>query len=97
MRRLFAAALAAAAIVACGSTPAQEPVVATPKVKDVETYVRIYGGLSGAYRVILEETDCDELQELFYTATDNSSTGFQTAIIDRSADLGCPEPRFTRP
>lgn len=87
-------------LVACGTAPAGRPELgATPRIhaQARADYLRIYGGLEGAYRVILESTDCAELQELFYTATENETLGYQAAATDRAADLGCPELRFTRP
>jgi hypothetical protein len=101
MRRLLVVAVLVAA---CSSPAAATPVPTTaatayptPAVKAVDDYVRIYGGLAGAYKSILAETDCKKLQSLFYTATDNNSTGFQAAIMDRAQDLHCPALRFTRP
>jgi hypothetical protein len=84
-------------VMACGGGGTQTSAPDEPQAESVEHYVRVYGGLAGAYRVILDETDCGTLQDQFYTATDNNATGFQAAITDRAADLGCPELRFTRP
>ena len=100
MRRL--AILTTLILAACGpafqATPAPTATPArTPKADSVDNYVRIYGGLAGAYRSILAETSCTALQDELYTATDNKTVGFQAAIVDRAQDLGCAELRFTRP
>lgn len=96
MRRTASLALIAALVLGCGggATVTPEPTAAP---HDAAYYVRVYGGLEGAYSAILAETDCAALQDQFYTATDNKTTGFQAAIQDRATELRCPTLRFTRP
>jgi hypothetical protein len=87
-------------VAGCSAAPTATPEpIATERsrAQAVDDYVRVHGGLGGVYRTILEETDCAEIQELFYTATDNGSLGYQAAAMDRAADLGCPTLLFTRP
>lgn len=97
MRLLLALVLLLAA---CTPTVTATPAATrtpAPRALPADSYIRTYGGLAGVYRTILEETGCAKLQDLFYTATDNSSTGYQSAINDRAFDLRCPDLRFTRP
>lgn len=99
MARLVVVFLAAGALLAGGgseSSPTPRP-SPDPSVDPVDSYVRIYGGLAGVCRSILDETSCDELQGQFFTATENGSLGYQAAIDDRSRELDCPELLFDRP
>lgn len=95
--RLIIVTLALLAIGCSAPRTSSVSATAAPQARSAESYVRTYGGLEGAYRAILAETSCDALQEQMYTATENKTTGFQAAITDRAADLGCPTLRFTRP
>jgi hypothetical protein len=95
MKQLLVIAFLAAAC-SGGATATAEP-NRTSAPLDAEDYARIYGGLTGAYRSILDETNCVTLQEEMYTATENKTVGFQAAISDRAAAIGCPDLKFNRP
>lgn len=87
-----------ALLAGCAAAPVPTAVPAiTPAVRSLDSYLSVYGGLEGVYRSIIAETSCPKLQELFYTATDNHTLGYQVVIEDRSKDLRCPELRFSRP
>lgn len=69
------------------AVPTAEP---TPAAKTAEDYVKQYGGLTGAYRSVLGETDCAKLADLFTVANNNHTIGFMVAIDDRMRAIGCP-------
>lgn len=96
-RILWTTALLVAACRPVATTTPAMPEPTQTTEQRVAAYVRVYGGLEGVYRSILDETDCDTLQADFYTATDNGTLGYQVAITDQAKSRGCPELRFTRP
>ena len=94
--------LALIAVLVLSGCKSAEPVATaaptgTPFVQSAEEYVRVYGGLAGAYRSILAETSCTTLQDDLYTATENNTLGYQAAIVDRAKAIGCPDLKFIRP